>query len=45
MEELFLERTEFDSYDDFFQNYKINVPEHFNFSYDVMDVLVAKKPY
>lgn len=43
MEEVFLPRTEFKDYKDFFENYKINVPEHFNFSYDVMDVLAAKK--
>ena len=33
MEELFLPRTEFENYEDFFKNYKINVPENFNFSY------------
>ncbi len=44
MEEVFLPRTEFDSYDDFFKNYKVNVPEHFNFAYDVMDVLAGKIP-
>ncbi len=44
MEELFLPRTEFDSYDDFFNNYTLNVPENFNFAYDVMDALAAKKP-
>ena len=43
MEELFLPKTDFENYDDFFQNYKINVPEHFNFAYDVMDVLAEKK--
>ena len=42
MEELFLPRTEFENYEDFFKNYKINVPENFNFSYDVMDVLASK---
>ncbi|MCQ2612158.1 MAG: AMP-binding protein [Treponemataceae bacterium] len=44
MEELFLPRTEFDSYDDFFNNYTLNVPENFNFAYDVMDAIAAKKP-
>ena len=44
MEELFLPRTEFENYEDFFKNYKINVPENFNFSYDVMDVLASKSP-
>ena len=39
MEEVFLPRVEFDSYGDFFNNYRVNVPEPFNFAYDVMDVL------
>ncbi len=43
MEEQFLPRTDFKNYKDFFENYKINVPEHFNFAYDVMDVLAEKK--
>lgn len=42
MEEVFLPRTDFSDYEDFYKNYKINVPEHFNFSYDVMDVLAVK---
>lgn len=33
----FLERTEFDSYEDFKQNYKLKIPENFNFGYDVVD--------
>lgn len=33
----FLPRKKFDSYDDFKANYKVNVPEHFNFGYDVVD--------
>ena len=44
MEELFLPRTEFENYEDFFKNYKINVPNNFNFAYDVMDVLAEKTP-
>jgi acetyl-CoA synthetase len=30
-------RIEFDSYDDFFANYRCTVPENFNFAYDVVD--------
>ena len=30
-------RIEFDSYEDFYENFKINVPEAFNFGYDVVD--------
>ena len=44
MEEVFLPKVEFDSYDDFFKNYSVNVPENFNFAYDVMDVLAKKTP-
>ncbi len=33
----FLPRMEFDSYEDFKQNYKVNVPEDFNFGYDIVD--------
>ncbi len=37
MIEKFLPRTEFESYEDFKQNYKLIVPENFNFAYDVID--------
>ena len=30
-------RVEFESYDDFYQNYRCNVPDNFNFAYDVVD--------
>lgn len=33
----FLPRTEFSSYQDFKQNYKVNIPQGFNFAYDVVD--------
>ncbi len=33
----FLPRTEFESYEDFKQNYKVNVPEDFNFGFDIVD--------
>ena len=42
--EKFVNRTEFSSYDDFFKNFKLNVPANFNFTYDVMDVLAAETP-
>jgi len=44
MLEQFLERTEFKNYKDFFENYKINVPENFNFGYDVVDYLAKENP-
>lgn len=36
--------TGFTSYEDFRENFKVNVPENFNFAYDVVDVLAAEKP-
>ena len=33
----YLPRIEFDSYEDFKQNYKVNVPEDFNFGFDIVD--------
>ncbi len=35
--ERFLPRTEFDSYEDFKENYRVNVPAYFNFGFDVVD--------
>lgn len=37
MIEKFLPRTEFKDYEDFKENYKVTVPENFNFAYDVVD--------
>lgn len=33
----FLPRIEFDSYEDFKENYTVNVPENFNFGFDIVD--------
>lgn len=44
MLEKFLEKASFDSYEDFMQNFKINVPENFNFGYDVVDAWAEKEP-
>jgi acetyl-CoA synthetase len=33
----FLPREKFDSYEDFKANYRVNIPENFNFAYDVVD--------
>lgn len=30
-------RIDFDSYEDFFENFKINVPDNFNFAFDIVD--------
>ena len=37
MLEKFLPRIEFDSYEDFKENYKVNIPEDFNFGFDIVD--------
>ncbi|MBO4371096.1 MAG: AMP-binding protein [Paludibacteraceae bacterium] len=44
MLERFLEKTQFESQADFQQNFKIKVPEHFNFGYDVVDAWAAEAP-
>ncbi|MBR2405207.1 MAG: acetyl-CoA synthetase, partial [Clostridia bacterium] len=32
----FLTKTEFNSYEDYYENFKVKVPENFNFAYDVI---------
>mgnify|MGYP002590883478 CR=1 FL=1 len=44
MIERFLPRTEFSSYEDLNQNYKVIVPEDFNFSFDVIDQWAKEQP-
>lgn len=44
MLERFVEQTEFKSQEDFEQNFKIKVPENFNFGYDVLDAWAAEAP-
>lgn len=40
----YLPRIEFDSYDDFKKNYKVNVPDDFNFGYDCIDAWAEAFP-
>lgn len=40
----YLEKTEFDSYEDFCKNLKIKVPDNFNFAYDIMDEYARLEP-
>ena len=40
----FVNRIDFDSYQDFKENFKINVPEDFNFGFDVVDVYAKEDP-
>ncbi len=44
MLEQFLEKTQFESYEDFMTNFKVNVPENFNFGYDVVDKWAETNP-
>ena len=40
----FLPKTDFSSYDEFYRECKIRVPETFNFAYDVVDVFAKEAP-
>ena len=44
MIERFCNRTEFSSYEDFKENFKIIVPENFNYAYDVVDEWAKLEP-
>ena len=44
MVERFLSKTSFTTQEDFIKNFKINVPENFNFGYDVVDAWAAEQP-
>jgi acetyl-CoA synthetase len=44
MLEKYLPRQDFSSYEDFSENFKIVVPDTFNFAYDVMDRLAKETP-
>ncbi|MCQ2397457.1 MAG: AMP-binding protein [Lentisphaeria bacterium] len=44
MLEKFLPRIDFDSYEDFKANYRVNVPPRFNFAYDVVDGWAKESP-
>lgn len=40
----YVSRSEFDSYEDFKDNFRINIPDNFNFAYDVVDVYAKEQP-
>jgi len=44
MLEKYLSKVNFESLEDFRQNFKINAPENFNFGYDIVDEWAAKEP-
>ena len=40
----YINRSEFASYEDFKENFKINIPEDFNFGFDVVDKWAEIEP-
>ena len=44
MLEKFLSKVDFESWEDFTKNYKLIIPEKFNFSYDVVDEWAKREP-
>ena len=40
----FLKKTEYESYEDFLQHFKVDVPSDFNFGYDVIDRYATETP-
>lgn len=44
MLEKFVSQTQFSSYEDFMHNFKVNVPDDFNFAYDVVDAWAETEP-
>jgi acetyl-CoA synthetase len=39
----FVSRLDFDSYEDFYSNYAVTIPDNFNFAWDVMDYLAETR--
>ena len=44
MLERFVKQTKYTSQEDFIKNFKIEVPENFNFGYDIVDAWAAEEP-
>lgn len=40
----YISQVDFNSYEDFVENFHIDIPENFNFAYDVVDDIAAKTP-
>lgn len=40
----FIDRVDYDSYEDLYENFKIHIPDNFNFAYDVVDDYAANDP-
>ncbi|NMA73683.1 MAG: AMP-binding protein [Bacteroidales bacterium] len=44
MLEKYLSQLNFESQEDFAKNFKLNIPDHFNFGYDIVDEWARKEP-
>ncbi|WP_024833696.1 AMP-binding protein [Ruminiclostridium josui] len=44
LETRYLSKTDFESYEDFRENFKLNVPSNFNFAYDIIDEYSRLEP-
>lgn len=44
MLEKFLNKTDFENYEDFLKGFNVNVPDNFNFGYDVVDAYAEESP-
>lgn len=44
LETRYLDKSDFDSYEDFCKNFKLNVPSNFNFAYDIIDEYAVSEP-
>ena len=44
MLERFVKQTKYSSQEDFIKNFKVEVPENFNFGYDIVDAWAAEQP-
>lgn len=40
----FITRDDYSNYNDFIKNYKINMPEDFNYAYDIVDKIADEEP-
>lgn len=40
----YLKKTQYESYEDFMENFQVQIPERFNFGYDVVDGWAAREP-
>jgi acetyl-CoA synthetase len=44
MLEKYVSKVNFDSYEDFYENFRIHVPQNFNFAYDIVDEIAKNEP-